>query len=85
MSYLGRTLGPCAEVKELVLTTEWTRPLHVVVVVDEPRQEERIVTVYEPDDDLWTDGHRGRRLLTEMLAGDIEVATRHFSPNTEAA
>lgn len=50
-----------AEVKELVLTIEWVRPLHVVVVVDERRQEERIVTVYEPDDDLWTDGYRRRR------------------------
>ena len=48
-------------VKELVLTLEWLRPLHVVVVVDEIREEERILTVYEPDDRLWTDGYRRRR------------------------
>lgn len=49
------------QVKELVLTVEWVRPLHVVVVVDEGREEERIVTVYDPDDDRWTDGYRRRR------------------------
>lgn len=50
-----------SQVKELVLTIEWTRPLHVVVVVDEAREEERVVTVYEPDDEGWTDGYRRRR------------------------
>jgi hypothetical protein len=40
---------------------DWTRPLHLVVVVDERRQEERIVTVYEPDPDLWSPGYRRRR------------------------
>lgn len=49
-----------SQVKELVLTIEWTRPLHVVVVVDETREEERVVTVYEPDDERWTDGYRRR-------------------------
>jgi len=49
------------QVKELVLTVEWVRPLHVVVVVDEGREEDRIVTLYDPDDDRWTDGYRRRR------------------------
>jgi hypothetical protein len=49
------------QVKELVLAVDWARPLHVVVVVDGDREEERIVTVYEPDDELWTDGYRRRR------------------------
>ena len=31
--------------KELLLTVEWQRPLHVVVVVDDVHEEERIVTV----------------------------------------
>jgi hypothetical protein len=33
-----------AVVKELVLIVDWQRPLHVVVVIDEIRHEERIVT-----------------------------------------
>jgi len=41
-------------VKELVLIMEWSRPLHVVLVVDDIREEERIVTVYEPDEDRWS-------------------------------
>lgn len=49
------------QLKELVLTLEWKRPLHVVVIADERHQEERIVTLYEPDPDLWTDGYRRRR------------------------
>jgi hypothetical protein len=47
--------------KELVLVVDWTRPLHLVVVVDERRREERLVTVYEPDPDLWSPDYRGRR------------------------
>jgi hypothetical protein len=47
--------------KELVLVVDWTRPLHVVVVVDEPHHEERIVTVYEPHPDLWSPDYRRRR------------------------
>ncbi len=50
-----------AQVKEAVLALDWVRPLHVVVVVDDIRQEERIVTVYEPDDELWSDEYRTRR------------------------
>jgi len=41
-------------VKELVLIMEWSRPLHVVLVVDDIREEERMVTVYEPDEDRWS-------------------------------
>lgn len=50
-----------AGVKELVLSVEWKRPLHTVVVVDEARSEERIVTVYEPDPDRWSADYRRRR------------------------
>src|SRR5687767_6905422 len=47
--------------KELVLLVEWTSPLHVVIVVDETRAEERVVTVYEPDPSDWTADFRRRR------------------------
>lgn len=47
--------------KELVLVIEWRRPLHVVVIVDTLRGEERIVTVYEPDPDRWSHDYRRRR------------------------
>jgi hypothetical protein len=33
----------------------------VVVVVDDEHKEERIVTVYEPDPDLWLNDYRRRR------------------------
>lgn len=33
----------------------------------------------------WDVAGRLDEMLTEMLAGDIEVATRRFSPSTEAA
>jgi hypothetical protein len=49
-----------ASMKELILAVEWHRPLHVVVVVDDARSEERIVTVYEPDENRWTDRYRRR-------------------------
>ena len=49
-------------VKELVLVTGWRRPLHLVVVVDESRLEERVVTVYEPDLKHWSADYRRRRL-----------------------
>lgn len=48
-------------VKELLLTVEWRGPLHVVVVVDDIRAEERVVTVYEPDADRWSSDYRRRR------------------------
>ena len=50
-------LGP-AELKELVLVVDWVRPLHVVVVVDDEHEEERVVTVYEPDPDQWSSDYR---------------------------
>ncbi len=48
-------------VKELVLIIEWTRPLHVVVVVDDIRREERIVTVYEPNKERWSTDFKVRK------------------------
>lgn len=49
------------EVKELLLVLEWTRPLHVVLVIDGCRGEQRVVTVYEPDRDRWSADLRTRR------------------------
>jgi hypothetical protein len=49
------------EVKELLLIVDWQRSLHAVVLVDEAREEERVITIYEPDPLLWTkDWHRRR-------------------------
>jgi hypothetical protein len=50
-----------SRVKELVLSVAWTRPLHTVVVADDGRREERIVTVYEPDAERWSADYRRRR------------------------
>lgn len=50
-----------SQIKELVLVIAWTRPLHVVVIVDENRAEERIVTVYEPDPGRWSPDFSRRR------------------------
>ena len=47
--------------KELVLTLAWKRPLHAVVIVDEVRQEDRIVTIYEPEPARWSSDFRTRR------------------------
>lgn len=47
--------------KQLVLVRGWKRPLHVAVVVDDRRGEERIVTIYEPDPERWSDDYRRRR------------------------
>jgi hypothetical protein len=52
---------PDDQVKELLLVIDWTRPLHVVVVVDDRHEEERIVTVYEPEPGRWDDEYRRRR------------------------
>ena len=46
---------------ELVLTLAWQRPLHVVVIVDEVHQEDRVVTVYEPGPERWSADFRRRR------------------------
>lgn len=47
--------------KELLLVVDWKQPLHVVVVVDDARREERIVTAYEPLAGQWTADYRRRR------------------------
>ncbi|MBK5222219.1 MAG: hypothetical protein JJE52_04955 [Acidimicrobiia bacterium] len=49
------------QLKELVLYLDWSRPLHVVVVVDDIHAEERLITVYEPSTDRWSDDFRTRR------------------------
>lgn len=49
------------QLKEVVLVIDWIRPLHVVVVVDDRHEEERIVTLYEPDPARWDDEYRWRR------------------------
>ena len=48
-------------VKELVLLVQWKRPLHVVIVVDDDREQERVATVYEPYPSGWTADFRRRR------------------------
>ena len=50
-----------SELKELLLVIEWLRPLHVVIVVDDARAQERVVTVYEPYPSEWTADFRRRR------------------------
>ncbi len=47
--------------KQLVLVAAWLRPLHVVVIVDEARQEDRILTIYEPYPEAWSSDYRRRR------------------------
>lgn len=49
------------QAKEIVLVVDWTRPLHVVVVVDAINDEDRVVTVYEPDPNRWSADYRRRR------------------------
>jgi hypothetical protein len=40
--------------RKLVLLMTWSRPLHVVIAIDDLRREERLVTVYEPDPARWS-------------------------------
>jgi len=47
-----------SERREIVRLVEWLRPPHAVIVIDSDREEERLVTVYEPDPGLWTADHR---------------------------
>ena len=49
------------QLKELVMYLDWSRPLHVVVIVDDVHREERLVTVYEPAPDRWSENFRVRR------------------------
>lgn len=58
---IEETVLGTGQIKELVLYIHWSRPLHVVVHVDETRGEERIVTVYEPDKVRWTQNFTRRR------------------------
>lgn len=50
-----------SSLEELVLTIEWKRPLHVIVIVDPNRGEERIMTVYQPNPNFWSPDYRRRR------------------------
>ncbi len=45
------------------LVLGWTsaRPVHVVVAHDLSENEDIVITVYEPDPELWEDGFRRRR------------------------
>jgi hypothetical protein len=47
--------------KEFGLLIEWVRPSHLVVIVDDNREEERILAVYETDPARWFPGFRRRR------------------------
>lgn len=48
-------------VKELVLLIQWRHPLHVVIVIDEVREQERVATIYEPYPSEWTADFKRRR------------------------
>lgn len=49
------------DLKQVVLSLQWKVPLHVVVIVDDLHAEERLVTVYEPSAEFWSDNFRVRR------------------------
>ena len=49
------------QLKQLVLVVDWVRPLHVIVVEDHVHDEDRVVTVYEPDPNRWSADYRRRR------------------------
>ena len=40
---------------------DWRRPLHVMVVVDDAHDEERVITVFEPEPGCWSADLRRRR------------------------
>lgn len=48
-------------VKEVLLVVAWRHPLHVVVVIDDRKQERRVITVYIPNKDQWSSDYRRRR------------------------
>lgn len=58
---IGEAYEDNLEIKELILVVEWLQPLHVVIAVDTVREEERLVTAYEPDPAQWTRDLRRRR------------------------
>jgi hypothetical protein len=45
----------------LILGWRGTRPLHVVAADNDDTQETIIITVYEPDPDLWESDFRSRK------------------------
>lgn len=57
----GMTRQRMSERTRPLLVIDWKRPLHVVMIVDVVRGEERIVTVYEPDHERWSHDYRRRR------------------------
>jgi len=58
---IAEAQGASGESKELVLLVAWHVPPHVVSVVSERHAQEKVVTVYEPDPDVWSPDRRRRR------------------------
>lgn len=58
---IEETVSADGELKEVVLSLGWSEPLHVVVVVDEVHAEERLITVYEPSTEFWSNDFKVRR------------------------
>ena len=58
---IEETVTGGGDFKELLLSLHWRQPLHVVVVVDEIHEEERLITVYQPTTEYWSDDFRVRR------------------------
>lgn len=48
-------------IKRVQLLEGWTRPLHIVDVVDHRQELIVYITIYEPDLDHWEPGFRERR------------------------
>lgn len=49
------------QIKRVRYLEGWTRPLHIVEVVDDDQELIVYVTIYEPDLDRWQPGFRERR------------------------
>lgn len=47
--------------RELLLVVGWRKVLHVAVAVDHRHQEERVLTIYEPDPHRWSADYRTRQ------------------------
>jgi hypothetical protein len=58
---IDEAMVSCDSTKVLLLVRAWLRPLHVVVIRDGRRREERIITVYEPARGQWDPEYRERR------------------------
>jgi YgiT-type zinc finger domain-containing protein len=67
--------------KELELLLERNRPLHVAIVVDVGREQERVATVYERYPCEWTTGFRREALMrcSTCRNGDLRAERRHKS------